>query len=217
MKCERTHFKHEETLKPFTMFVLRSKMQSQLLLLLALCTCNAVRSDTDINGDAGDDDADVGSSRTKVLDPPRERRSVEFTNDLLYIDIKKKRAIESFSNVLNAILSSTHGFATLNVNGREMKLYVKIGSYADAEEDFNSLGPNSVTQISPRMITGVVDGYTVGLRSQPPTLYIINGNKSEVPRQGGSAHDEYIFRYFYSVQEAKLALPGRWGEFSARH
>lgn len=190
-------------------------MQSQLLLLLALCTCNAVRSDHDINGVAGYDDTDAGSSITKVLD--RERRSAEFTNDLLYVDIQKKhkRAIESFSNVLSAILSSTHGFATLNVNGREMKLYVKIGSYADAEEDFNSLGPSSVTKISPRMITGVVDGYTIGLRSQPPTLYIINGNKSEVPRQGGSAHDEYIFRYFYSVQEAKLAL-GRWGEFSAR-
>ena len=193
-------------------------MQSLLLLLFALCSCKAVRLDKDNRGGTGEYHKEGRASTSNLLH--RERPSDEFRKDLTYIDSQKisntrrrKRALASFSDALNAVLDSMVGFAKVDVNGKEMKLFVKVGSYADATKDFYSLGPNSVTNISPRMITGVAGRYTIGLRAQPPTLYILNGNKSGAPVQG-SKGEEYIFRYFNSVREAKLAL-GRWGVFSS--
>ena len=194
-------------------------MQSLLLLLFALCSCNAVRLDNDNRGGTGEYHKEARASISNLLQ--RERRSDEFRKDLPYINTHKlpnirrrKRALATFSDTLNALLGSMVGFTTVDVNGKEMKFFAKVGSYADATKDFYSFDPfDSITSISPRMITGTVGRYTIGLRAQPPTLYILNGNKSRAPVQG-SKGEEYIFRYYNSVREAKLAL-GRWSVFSS--
>ena len=186
-------------------------MQSLLLLLFALCSCNAVRLDNDDSGGTGEYHKEAKASISTLLH--RERQSEELREDLTYIDLQKihntrrrKRALASFSDALNAVIGSTVGFAKVDVNGKEMKSFVKVGSITDATKDFYSLGMKSVAIISPRMITGVVGRYTIGLTiAQPPTLYILNGNKSGAPVQG-SKGEEYIIRYFNIVRDAKLAL-----------
>ena len=189
-------------------------MHSLLQLLLALCSSTAFHLES--RDGTGKYHNDARSSIYQLLD--RERRSDGQIQDLTYTDTQKildihrrKRALSSFSDALNAILSLTVGFTKIEVGGREMMLFVKVGSYADATRDFYSLSPVSVANLSPKVITGVVENHAVGLRSQPPTVYVLNGKKSKELLQWGSSNgEEKIIRYFDSVKEAKLAF-SRWG------
>ena len=183
-------------------------MHPAAFLLLALCPCAAVKQ---INGNiAGSDnyhnDAKTGIDRTRKYGALED---LPFTDSQTKLRTRRrKRSVTSFSDALNPIIASTIGFTKLNVKDKEMKLYVKVGSYVDATNDFYSLRPYSVTHISPRLITGAVEGHAVGLRSQPPTLYILN------ERWANSKQEETIVQYFNSVREAKSALRN-WGVFSS--
>ena len=181
-------------------------MHQATFLMLALCPCAAVKQEND--NIAGSDnyhyDAKTGIDRTRQSGALEGISFIDFQTKLH--TRRRKRSMTSFAEALNAITSSTIGFTKLDVKDKEMKLYVKVGSYVDATNDFHFLRPYSVTNISPRLTVGAVEGHAVGLRSQPTVLYILN------QRWANSNQEETIIQYFNSVEEAKSALRN-WGVF----
>ena len=195
------------------------------LLLLAMCSCSAVRLGNDNKSGAGEYHNNAASSSIlKLL--TRESVQNDLTNDLTYIDAKKivetrrgKRAPVSFANAWNAVLKSTLGFTMLRVAGKSSKLFVIVGSNVDATKDFYSLGPTTVTILPSGLLSGVVGHHLIGLRVNEapnrPVLYVLNRNKAgEFLRVSSHRNVKKIIRYYENNMEAKAAL-GRWQVFSS--
>ena len=178
-------------------------MEFPVLAVLVICAACATAKDADQGSPRKIDGNFAKATLQKVLE--RERR----------YHPRRARVVAPFSDALSEVLSTTIGFTRMEVSGRNTMLFVKVGSYADATSDFHSLGPNSVSNLSPKVTIGVREGHAIGLRSQPPTLYVLNGKKSEELLEWGPAmEEEKVIRYFNSDQEAKFAL-SRWGVFAS--
>ena len=195
-------------------------MHSLPLLLLCFCLSSTARSESANIGGTDKYHIDVSAGILKLLDPKKDTNGQE--NDLVFIDDymrHKKRAHVPFVNAWNAVLKSTLGFTVLKVDGKDTKLFVKVGSIADATKDFYSFGPTTVSILPSGLLLGVVENHVIGLRVKKaprrPVLYVLNGNGAgDFLRVSRLTNVKKIIRYYNNGIEAKSAL-GRWRRFSS--
>ena len=96
---------------------------------------------------------------------------------------RQKRAFSPFQRAWKAILKTVYGSRTLLFEGKEIKLYAKVGTTDDALKDFIALNPNSVIQDALGM-RGQVGNQVIELRTlspsgnQPPSLFVFGGTEA---------------------------------------
>ena len=124
---------------------------------------------------------------------------------------RRKRAFATFLQAWRSILKTVYGSRTLTLEGKEVKLYVKVGTSDDALNDFIALNPNNVVQDALGM-RGIAGNKFIELRTlstsgqQPPSLFVFSGRAStSIPGVPGKPVTRVIY-YFENKDLAKYII-----------
>ena len=124
---------------------------------------------------------------------------------------RRKRTLAPFLRAWKSILKTVYGSRTLTLEGKEVKLYVKVGTSDDALNDFIALNPNNVVQDALGM-RGIAGNKFIELRTlstsgpQPPSLFVFGGRPStSIPGVPGKPVTRVIY-YFENKDLAKYII-----------